>query len=118
MPLNCLDATFRSFESNVLPEVNRRGIAALGMKPMSGHGEPIQGGAVGAEELLLKALALGDVADHPEEVAIGHLRRDYRAIEGGTIFAPELPFAVVRRFRIDCVQRRLDILRLCLGHDL
>jgi hypothetical protein len=27
MPLNCLDATFRSFESNVLPEVNRRGMA-------------------------------------------------------------------------------------------
>ena len=24
MPLNCLDATFRSFETNVLPEVNRR----------------------------------------------------------------------------------------------
>jgi aryl-alcohol dehydrogenase-like predicted oxidoreductase len=34
MPLNCLDVTFRSFETNVLPEVNRRGIAALGMKSL------------------------------------------------------------------------------------
>jgi len=36
MPLNCLDATFRSFETNVLPEVNRRGMAALGMKSLGG----------------------------------------------------------------------------------
>ena len=28
MPLNCCDATFRSFETQVLPEANRRGIAA------------------------------------------------------------------------------------------
>ena len=36
MPLNVLDANFRSFEQKVLPELNKRGIAALGMKPMSG----------------------------------------------------------------------------------
>jgi len=31
MPLNCFDGTFRSFETQVLPELNRRGIAPLGM---------------------------------------------------------------------------------------
>jgi aryl-alcohol dehydrogenase-like predicted oxidoreductase len=46
MPLNCLDATFRSFETNVLPEVNRRGIAALGMKSLGGSGELAREGAV------------------------------------------------------------------------
>jgi predicted aldo/keto reductase-like oxidoreductase len=46
MPLNCLDATFRSFESNVLPELNRRGIAALGMKSLGGSGELVREGAV------------------------------------------------------------------------
>src|ERR1700683_5480352 len=34
MPLNCLDATFRSFETNVLPEAQKQGIAVLGMKSM------------------------------------------------------------------------------------
>jgi uncharacterized protein len=58
MPLNPFDATFRSFETQVLPELNRRGIAALGMKPMSGHGEPVQNGAVTAEELLRYAMSL------------------------------------------------------------
>ena len=38
MPLNCLDATFRSFETHVLPEAQKRGIAPLGMKSMGGSG--------------------------------------------------------------------------------
>jgi aryl-alcohol dehydrogenase-like predicted oxidoreductase len=37
MPLNCFDATFRSFEQTVLPEANRRGIAPLGMKSLGGQ---------------------------------------------------------------------------------
>jgi predicted aldo/keto reductase-like oxidoreductase len=32
MPLNCCDATFRSFETHVLPEATRRGIAGLGLE--------------------------------------------------------------------------------------
>jgi aryl-alcohol dehydrogenase-like predicted oxidoreductase len=32
MPLNCFDATYRSFEQQVLPELQRQGIAALGMR--------------------------------------------------------------------------------------
>ncbi len=58
MPLNAFDASFRSFQTQVLPELNRRGIAALGMKPMSGHGEPIQDGAVSAQEALRYAMSL------------------------------------------------------------
>src|SRR5882762_7744127 len=36
MPLNPFDANFFSFEKQVLPEANRRGIAPLGMKSMGG----------------------------------------------------------------------------------
>src|SRR5271156_2732654 len=50
MPLNCLDATFRSFETRVLPELNRRGIAALGMKSLGGSGEMVSKGAFTVEE--------------------------------------------------------------------
>ena len=32
MPLNAFDANFHSFEQQVLPELNRRGIAALGLR--------------------------------------------------------------------------------------
>ena len=46
MPLNCLDTTFRSFETEVLPEMNRRGMAALGMKSLGGSGELLREDAV------------------------------------------------------------------------
>jgi aryl-alcohol dehydrogenase-like predicted oxidoreductase len=32
LPLNCFDATFRSFEQQVLPELTRRRIAPIGMR--------------------------------------------------------------------------------------
>ncbi len=52
MPLNCLDATFRSFETNVLPQARKPGVAVLGMKSMDGSGEIIiQGVATPAEAL-------------------------------------------------------------------
>jgi aryl-alcohol dehydrogenase-like predicted oxidoreductase len=58
MPLNCLDATFRSFETKVLPEVNRRGIAALGMKSLGGSGELVREGAVVVTTGLRYAMSL------------------------------------------------------------
>jgi aryl-alcohol dehydrogenase-like predicted oxidoreductase len=58
MPLNAFDASFRSFETMVLPELNKRGIAPLGMKPLLGAGEPVKKGVVSAEELLRYAMSL------------------------------------------------------------
>lgn len=58
MPLNPFDANFLSFEQQVLPELNRRGIAALGMKPLVGHGESVQKGMLTAEEALSYAMSL------------------------------------------------------------
>ncbi len=58
MPLNCLDATFRSFETHVLPEAARRGIAVLGMKSLGGSGEMVRHGAITAQEGLRYAMSL------------------------------------------------------------
>jgi aryl-alcohol dehydrogenase-like predicted oxidoreductase len=58
MPLNCLDASFRSFEKLVLPELNKRGIAALGMKSMGGTAGAVKSGLVKAEEMLHYAMSL------------------------------------------------------------
>jgi hypothetical protein len=58
MPLNCLDATFRSFEQQVLPELQKRGIAPLGMKSMGGSGEIVSHGAATPEEALRYAMSL------------------------------------------------------------
>jgi aryl-alcohol dehydrogenase-like predicted oxidoreductase len=58
MPLNCLDATFRSFEQQVLPEATRRGIAVLGMKSLGGSGEIVKWGAATPSEALRYAMSL------------------------------------------------------------
>jgi uncharacterized protein len=58
MPLNPFDANFHSFEKQVLPEVNRRGMAALGMKSMGGTAWGIKAGVVQAEEMLRYAMSL------------------------------------------------------------
>ena len=38
LPLNCFDASFRSFEHAVLPMLAGRGIAPIGMKSLGGDG--------------------------------------------------------------------------------
>ena len=48
LPLNCFDASFRSFEREVLPELNRRGIAPIGMKSLSGDARPVMAKVVSA----------------------------------------------------------------------
>jgi aryl-alcohol dehydrogenase-like predicted oxidoreductase len=58
MPLNPFDSGFRSFERLVLPELVRRGIAPLGMKPMSGSGPAIKKSVFTAEESLRYAMSL------------------------------------------------------------
>jgi aryl-alcohol dehydrogenase-like predicted oxidoreductase len=58
MPLNPFDANFHSFEQKVLPVLNQKGIAPLGMKPIGGHGEPVQKGVFSAQELLRYAMSL------------------------------------------------------------
>jgi len=57
MPLNPMDAHFRSFEKLVLPRLVQQGIAVLGMKPM-GDGLLLKSGTVTPVECLHYALGL------------------------------------------------------------
>ena len=58
LPLNCFDATFRSFEQRVLPELNRRGIAAIGMKSLGGDGRAVASRVVTPQEAIRYTLSL------------------------------------------------------------
>jgi uncharacterized protein len=58
LPLNCFDATFRSFEQQVLPELERQGIAAIGMKSFGGSGDMVSKRAVRAADALRYAMSL------------------------------------------------------------
>jgi uncharacterized protein len=62
MPLNCLDATFRSFAEQVVPVAVQRGMAVFGMKSLGGGGEIVKYGAATPAEALRYAMSVPGVA--------------------------------------------------------
>src|ERR1700757_4312942 len=84
MPLNPFDANFHSFEKQVLPEVNRRGMAALGMKSMGGTAWAIKNGIVPAEELLGYAMSLPVAVTICGMDSLDVLRQNLRIARGFT----------------------------------
>ena len=89
MPLNCFDATYRSFEQQVLPELQRRGIAALGMKSLGGDGQPILYGVVKAEEALRYAMSLPVASTICGIDSLDVLRQDVRIARGFQPMSPQ-----------------------------
>lgn len=57
MPINVLDASFRSFGQRVLPELQKRGIAALGMKSLGGEGQLITKAGLTPQQCIRFALS-------------------------------------------------------------
>jgi aryl-alcohol dehydrogenase-like predicted oxidoreductase len=58
LPLNCFDASFRSFEQEVLPKLLARGIAPIGMKSLGGDGRQVKEKVITAAEGLRYAMSL------------------------------------------------------------
>jgi uncharacterized protein len=58
MPINVLDAHYRSFQNEILPELNRRGIGVIGMKSLGGRGQLIDELGLTAEQCRRYALSL------------------------------------------------------------
>ena len=84
MPLNLLDAHFRSFEKNVVPKLVQQKIAVLGMKPLA-EGEIPRSGVASAIECLHYALSL------PTTVVINGcetMERLEQALEAARTFKP------------------------------
>jgi aryl-alcohol dehydrogenase-like predicted oxidoreductase len=84
MPLNVMDAHYRSFERLVMPELVRQNIGVLGMKSM-GNGVILKSGTVTALECLRYALSL------PTSVVITgieSLERLDQAFEAARTFQP------------------------------
>ena len=58
LPLNGFDAQFRSFQTQVLPQLARRGIAPIGMKSLGGDGRVVKKKAATIDEALRYAMSL------------------------------------------------------------
>ena len=80
MPLNVMDAHFRSFGHQVLPKLIEREIGVLGMKPM-GDGHVLKSGQVTAIECLHYALTLPTSVVITGCESIERLDQAFRAVE-------------------------------------
>ncbi len=117
MPLNCFDATFRSFETNVLPEANRRGIAVLGMKSMGGSGEMIKAGGVTPEEALRYAMSL-PVATTISGIDSMEVLRQNLEIAGNFKPLSDSQLKALReRCRPDAADGRLELFKTTTKYD-
>jgi aryl-alcohol dehydrogenase-like predicted oxidoreductase len=117
MPLNCLEATFRSFEKQVLPELNNRGIAALGMKPMGGTATAVKSGLVKAEEMLRYAMSLPVATTIAGMDSFDVLRQNLRVARGFTPMTAGEMQAVRDRCAVVAVDGRHEVYKLSLRFD-
>src|SRR5947208_8526219 len=117
MPLNCFDATYRSFEQLVLPELARRGIAALGMKSLGGDGQPILHGAVLAEEALRYAMSLPVATTISGIDSLAVLRQNLAIARGFTSMTPEEMEALRRRCASLAADGHLELFKSTKRYD-
>jgi aryl-alcohol dehydrogenase-like predicted oxidoreductase len=89
MPLNALDATFKSFEQQVLPVANKRGIAVLGMKSLGGSGEIVTHGALAVEDGLRYAMSLPVATTISGMDSLAVLEQNLRVAAGFTPLSAE-----------------------------
>jgi uncharacterized protein len=117
MPLNPFDATFKSFRQQVLPELNRRGIAALGMKPLCGTGAGITKGAVTAEESLRFAMSLPVTTTITGMERLDVVQQNLKIARGFQPLSESEMEAIANRIRPVAADGRFELYKLSLKFD-
>jgi uncharacterized protein len=117
MPLNAFDATFLSFEQQVLPELNKRGIAALGMKPIVGHGESVQKGMLSAQEALGYAMSLPVTTTITGMEKLNILEQNLRIAQGFQPLSQAEMQALQERCRAEAADGRFELYKMSLKYD-
>jgi uncharacterized protein len=117
MPLNAFDSQFHSFETLVLPELNQRGIAALGMKPINGHGEPVKAGVVSAQEALRYAMSLPVTTTITGMESLEVLHQNLAVAQGFQPMSPQEMQALRDRVKPEAGDGRFELYKLSLKFD-
>src|SRR5246127_3964086 len=117
MPLNALDATFRSFQKQVLPEAQKRGVAVLGMKSLGGSGEIAVNGAVTPEEGLRYAMSLPVATTISGMDSMFVLEQNLRVARGFQPFAEQEMAAIRERVRPLAADGRYELFKTTTKYD-
>lgn len=117
LPLNCFDASFRSFAEQVLPVLVRRGIAPLGMKSLSGDGRQVKSKVVTAEEALRYAMSLPVATTISGIDSMRVLRQNVRVAAGFRPMSERQMAALRKRVRGEAEDGRFELYKTTAMHD-
>jgi aryl-alcohol dehydrogenase-like predicted oxidoreductase len=117
LPLNCFDASFRSFEEHVLPVLVRRGIAAIGMKSLSGDGRQVKEKVVTAPEALRYAMSLPVATTVSGIDSMRVLRQNLKVAAGFTPMSKRQMEALRKRVREEAADGRYELYKTTAGSE-
>ena len=117
LPLNCFDASFRSFEQQVLPELLRRGIAPIGMKSLGGDGRMVEKKAVKVEDALRYAMSLSVLTTVSGIDSMRVLKQNVKIAAGFTKLSPREMAAIRARVRDSADDGRFELYKTSAMHE-
>jgi aryl-alcohol dehydrogenase-like predicted oxidoreductase len=117
LPLNCFDASFRSFEREVLPVLLRRGIAPIGMKSLGGDGRMVKKKAVSAADALRYAMSLPVVTTISGIDSMRVLKQNVKVAAGFKQLSPRQLEAIRSRVREEAEDGRFELYKTSAMHD-
>ncbi len=117
LPLNGFDATFRSFEQQVLPELARQGIAPLGMKSLGADGRAVKRRAVSVEDALRYAMSLPVATTVSGIDSMKVLRQNVKIARGFTPMTKAEMAAHRKRLAADAADGRYELYKTTAQHE-
>ena len=117
LPLNGFDATFKSFEQQVLPELQRQGIAAIGMKSLGGDGQAVKKRAVKIADALRYAMSLPVVTTVSGIDSMKVLRQNLKIARTFTPMTRAEMTAHRKRLAEEAADGRYELYKTSAKHD-
>ena len=117
LPLNAFDATFRSFQSAVLPELARRGIAAIGMKSIGGDGTAVKKKATTVRDALRYAMSLPVATTVSGIRSLTMLRGNLKIARGFSPMTARERAAYERRVADQAADGRFELYKTTAEHE-
>ena len=117
LPLNCFDASFRSFEAHVLPLLVGRGIAPIGMKSLGGDARQIARKVVSPAQALRYAMSLPVATTVSGIDSMRVLRQNLRVAAGFRPMPARQMEALRRRMREYAADGRFELYKTTAAHE-
>ena len=117
LPLNCFDASFRSFEREVLPTLVGRGIAPIGMKSMGGDAIQLRKKIVSPQDALRYAMSLPVATTVSGIDSMKVLRQNLTVARGFTRMSEKQMNALRTRMREHATDGRFELYKTTAKHE-